>query len=162
GRPVSGREVITAVVLGYDVARRVLDALGGYQAHNAAGWHSTGTCGVFGAAAAAARVLGFDEPKIATTLGLAGSFSGGLWAFIHHDAMAKRVHAGRAAEGGVLAALLARDGISGPARLFDDQWGGFLATFAPDTQDPAALTRDLARAWHIRRCAIKPYASCRD
>ena len=56
GRPVSGREFIAAVVIGYDVARRPLEACGAYEPHNSAGFHSTGTCGPFGAAAAAARV----------------------------------------------------------------------------------------------------------
>ena len=61
-RPVSGREFITAVVIGYEVGRRVLEACGGYSAHNGAGWHSTATCGVFGAAAASLRPA--DRPAI--------------------------------------------------------------------------------------------------
>jgi len=79
-RAVSGRELVTAVALGYDVARRVLEACGGYAAHNGAGWHSTATCGVFGAAAAAARLLGLDGAATTAALGHAASFSGGLWA----------------------------------------------------------------------------------
>jgi 2-methylcitrate dehydratase PrpD len=162
GRPVSGRDLITAVVLGYDLGRRVLEGFGGYKPHNEAGWHSTGTCGTFGAAVATASILRLDARPIASAIGLAGSFSSGLWAFIHDGAMAKRVHAGRAAEGGLLAALLAARGITGPAHVFDDAWGGFFRTFAAATTDPDALTRDLGAAWRISRAAIKPYASCRD
>ncbi len=114
-KPVSGRAFITAVVLGYDVGRRALEGFGGYRPHNEAGWHSTGTCGTFAAAAACASLLRLGPTQARSCLGLAASFSGGLWAFIHDGAMAKRVHAGRAAESGLLAALLARANITGPA-----------------------------------------------
>ncbi|MGP3935681.1 MmgE/PrpD family protein [Nonomuraea sp. KM88] len=161
-RPVSGSELLEAVVLGYDVARRTLEACGGYAAHNETGWHSTGTCGTFGAAAASARLLGLDSARAAHALGLAAGFSGGLWAFVHDGAASKRLHAGRAAEGGLTAALLAASGTSGPGRIFDDVWGGFLRTYAGAGADPGALTRDLGTAWRISRCSIKPYASCRS
>jgi 2-methylcitrate dehydratase PrpD len=160
--PITGRGFVTAVVLGYDLGRRALEGFGGYRPHNEAGWHSTGTCGTFGAAAAAAKLLRLTAEEVTSCLGLAASFSSGLWAFIHDGAMAKRVHAGRAAEGGLLAALLARAGVTGPAHVFEDVWGGFLKTYAHKATDPAALTRDLGQSWRIMRCAIKPYASCRD
>ena len=161
-RAVSGRELVTAVALGYDVARRVLEACGGYAAHNGAGWHSTATCGVFGAAAVTARLLGLDGAATTAALGHAASFSGGLWGFIHDSAQTKRLHAGRAAEGGLLAALLAGRGVTGPGRIFDGVWGGFLKTVAPATAEPEALTAGLGRPWKIMRCSIKPYASCRS
>src|SRR5439155_22050170 len=87
---------------------------------------------------------------------------GGLWAFIHDGAMAKRVHAGRAAEGGLLAALLAASNVTGPQRVFEDVWGGFFKTFAHGPTDPDALTRDLGEQWLITDAAIKPHACCRD
>ncbi|MBD0706045.1 MULTISPECIES: MmgE/PrpD family protein [unclassified Pseudomonas] len=158
---VNGRELITAVVLGYEVGRRVLEACGGYSAHNGAGWHSTATCGVFGAAAAGARVLRLDAGQTLAALGIAGSFSGGLWAFIHDGSQSKKLHSGRAAEGGLLAARFAQQGITGPARLFDDVWGGFLKTLAGPTAEPQALDADLGSVWKLARCSIKPYASCR-
>jgi 2-methylcitrate dehydratase PrpD len=161
GQPVSGREFITAVVIGYEVGRRVLEACGGYSAHNGAGWHSTATCGVFGAAAASARILGLDARKTLSALGIAGSFSGGLWAFIHDGSQSKKLHTGRAAEGGLLAARFARQGISGPTQLFEDVWGGFLKTLATANSTPAALDADLGVVWKLARCSIKPYASCR-
>ncbi len=156
-----GKELITAMIIGYDVARRVLEACGGYSPHNEAGWHSTGTCGVFGAAAACARLLGLDEQQTGSALGLSASMSGGLWAFIHDGADSKKLHAGRPAEGGVLAALLAREGITGPTQVFDDVWGGFLRTLARDTAQPQALTEGLGEVWKLARCSIKPYAACR-
>ncbi|AWM87070.1 MmgE/PrpD family protein [Microvirga sp. 17 mud 1-3] len=161
GWPVSGKEFLLAVTLGYDIGRRVLEACGGYEPHNEAGWHSTATCGTFGAAAAAARLLKLDSTGIAHALGHAASFSGGLWAFIHDGSQTKRIHAGRAAEGGLLAALLARSGISGPFNIFENVWGGFLATFAAETAQPDALTKGLGEGWRLERVSLKPYASCR-
>ncbi|MHC8309007.1 MmgE/PrpD family protein [Pseudomonas sp. GT1P32] len=160
-RPVSGREFITAVVIGYEVGRRVLEACGGYSAHNGAGWHSTATFGVFGAAAASARILGLNAGQMLSALGIAGSFSGGLWAFIHDGSQSKKLHSGRAAEGGLLAARFAQQGITGPSKLFDDVWGGFLKTLAGETAQPEALDADLGIVWKLARCSIKPYASCR-
>ncbi|MGL6244084.1 MmgE/PrpD family protein [Pseudomonas sp.] len=159
--PVNGRELITAVVIGYEVSRRVLEACGGYSAHNGAGWHSTATCGVFGAAAASARILGLNTEQTVSALGIAGSFSGGLWAFIHDGSQSKKLHSGRAAEGGLLAARFAQQGISGPKQLFEDVWGGFLRTLAGVSSDPSALDADLGVVWKLARCSIKPYAACR-
>ncbi|PQP00469.1 2-methylcitrate dehydratase [Pseudomonas frederiksbergensis] len=158
---VDGRELITAVVIGYEIGRRVLEACGSYSAHNGAGWHSTATCGVFGAAAASARILGLDAQQTLSALGIAGSFSGGLWAFIHDGSQSKRLHSGRAAEGGLLAARFAQQGITGPTKLFDDVWGGFLKTLAADTAVPEALDAELGHVWKLARCSIKPYAACR-
>ncbi|MDF9773747.1 MmgE/PrpD family protein [Pseudomonas baetica] len=161
GQPVSGREFITAVVIGYEVGRRVLEACGGYSAHNGAGWHSTATCGVFGAAAASARIFRLNAGQTLSALGIAGSFSGGLWAFIHDGSQSKKLHSGRAAEGGLLAVRFAQQGISGPTKLFEDVWGGFLQTLASANSTPEALDADLGAVWKLARCSIKPYASCR-
>jgi 2-methylcitrate dehydratase PrpD len=161
GRPVSGQRVLEAIIVGYDVALRVMEALGGYYAHNGRGWHSTGTCGSFGAAAAAAKVLDLDAERTTWALGLAGSVTGGLWAFIDDGAMAKRYHPGRAAETGVITALLAREGFTGPTRVFEAEWGGLLPTYAGERAEPARLTADLGRVFKIIRSGVKPYASCR-
>jgi len=159
--PDAGRRVLEALVVGYDVALRVLEASGGYRAHNGRGWHSTGTCGSFGAAAAAARILGLDAERTAWALGLAGSFTGGTWAFLADGAMSKRYHPGRAAETGVLAGALARAGFTGPTRIFEADWGGFLETYTPGRTQPAALIEGLGRDFKILRSGVKPYASCR-
>jgi 2-methylcitrate dehydratase PrpD len=161
-RAITGRELLTAVVLGYDVGRRVLEACGGYSPHNGAGWHSTATCGTFGAAAAAAHLLDLDAAQTTAALGHAASFSGGLWAFIHDASQTKRLHAGRAAEGGLTAALLAARGISGPTQVFEDVWGGFFNAFAPQSKQPEALLAELGQVWKLMRCSIKPHASCRS
>ena len=161
-RIVSGKEFITAVVLGYDIARRALEACGAYEPHNEAGWHSTSTCGPFGAAVAVGYLLKLTKEEMQSALGIASSTSGGLWAFIHDGAQNKKLHPGRAAEGGLLAALLAREGFRGPKMVFEDVWGGFTKTFAPTSEDKRAWTRELGVNWKIGRVSIKPYTSCRS
>ncbi len=160
--PVTGKDFIAAVAIGYDVARRPLEACGAYEPHNKAGFHSTGTCGPFGAAAAAAKILKLDEHQTQMALGIASSFSAGLWACVHDGAMNKRLHAGHAAYGGVLSALLAKNGFTGPEQIFEEVWGGFNHSFAPTSSVPEAYTRELGTNWRIRRVSIKPHASCRS
>ena len=160
GTPVSGADFLSAWLVGYEVGRRVLDASGGYGGHNGAGWHSTGTCGTLTAAAAVARLRGYDAAMTRQAITLATSFSSGLWAFIHDGSQAKKVHAGRAAEGGLLAADLVLAGISGPSRVFDDVWGGFFKTYT-GIADPQALSQGLGQDWMIERASLKPYAACR-
>lgn len=161
-RPVHGREFLKSVLIGYEVGRRVLEAAGGYEAHNGLGWHSTGTCGVFGAAAAVGSLLGFDGERLASALGLACSLASGTWAFIHDGSPAKKLHAGRAAEGGLLAARLAASGFTGPGAVFDkDAWGNFFQAFCRVEGDATALDRAFGENWRIDRCSIKPHATCR-
>ena len=157
-----GARVLEAMIAGYDVALRVLEAAGGYRAHNNhAGWHSTGTCGSFGAAAAAARMLGLDARRTAWALGLAGSFTGGTWAYLADGAMSKRYHPGRAAEVGLTAGYLAREGFTGPTRVLEATWGGFLPTYARGAARPEAIRAGLGFEHRIMKSGIKPHASCR-
>lgn len=162
GRTVSGLEFDAAIVIGYDVARRALESCGAYEPHNAQGFHSTGTCGPFGAAAAAARILGLTVRETQMALGLASSFSGGLWACVHDGAQNKRLHAGHAAWGGLFACLLARQGFTGPSQVFEQVWGGFDKTYSPASDHPEAWTEGLGEAWKLARVSIKPHASCRS
>lgn len=160
--PVPGGDLLAALCAGYEVGRRILDASGGYGAHNGAGWHSTGTCGTLTAAAAVARLRGYDAQMTLHAMTLATSFSSGLWAFIHDGSQAKKVHAGRAAEGGLLAADLARIGFTGPGQVFDDVWGGFFRSYVRSAGIPELLSRDLGQDWMIERASLKPYAACRS
>lgn len=159
----SGSALLTAIVAGYEVAVRVTDALGGYRLHNAAGWHATGTAGSFGAAAAASYLLNLDAKQTAWAIGLTGSYTGGIWAFIADGAMSKRLHAGKAAETGLVAACLAREGFSGPLALFEeDQWGSFLSLYGSEPLHKEALLIGLDKPWEgILRSGFKPYACCR-
>jgi 2-methylcitrate dehydratase PrpD len=161
-RPVSGRELLRSVLIGYEVGRRVLEAAGGYESHNDLGWHSTGTCGPFASAAAAGMLLELDAREMASALGTACSYAGGTWAFIQNGSPAKKLHPGRAAEGGVIAAHLAAQGFEGPDAVFEPAvWGSFFATFCTGKADASALVSDFGENWRLNRCSIKPYATCR-
>jgi len=157
----SGRDVLVSVVAGYDIAARVLEGAGGYRRHNDLGWHSSGTCGSFGAAAGVAKLLGFDADLFASALGIAGTFTGGTWAFLADGAMTKRFHPGKAAETGVCAAYLAQAGMTGPHHVLDAPWGGFFSTYAPMISEPDLAVAELGQSFRILRSGIKPYACCR-
>jgi 2-methylcitrate dehydratase PrpD len=160
---ISGRTLLTALVAGYETGRRVLDSVGGYRPHNHNdGFHSTGSCGSFAAAAAVAKALALDVREIAWALGLAGSFTGGTWAFNADGAMSKRYHAGRAAETGITVACLARSGFSGPLQIFEAEWGGFWRCYGRSGADPEALLAGEFDGRALLRSGVKPYAACRD
>lgn len=161
GRAIGGKVALLAIVAGYDVASRVLAGCGGYRPHNGRGWHSTGTCGTFGAAAAAARLLGASADGFTHTLGIAGTYTGGLWAFLADGALVKRFHPGKASQTGVSAALLAQAGLTGPREILDAEWGGFYPTYAGDTATPERTVAGLGEEFHITLSGIKPHACCR-
>jgi 2-methylcitrate dehydratase PrpD len=157
----SGRELLTAIVIGYDIAKRVMDGDGGYLAFKEVGWHSTSTCGGFGAAAATARLLGLDAKRLQWALGYAGSNAGGTWAFIPEGAMSKRVHPGFAAQTGVVSAYLAASGVTSPESIFEAEWGGYYATYVSGKSTPESATEGLGTDFRIRQVGFKPYAACR-
>jgi 2-methylcitrate dehydratase PrpD len=157
----SGRELLTAIVVGYDVARRAMDGGGGYNPFKKRGWHSTSVCGGFGAAAAAGRLLGLDAERMQWALGYAGSNAGGTWAFIPEGAMSKRVHPGFAAQSGVMSAYLAASDVTAPATIFETDWGGFFPTYVGDAATPQEAVAGLGNDYRIRLSGFKPYAACR-
>ncbi|WP_159917694.1 MmgE/PrpD family protein [Pantoea sp. 18069] len=156
-----GATVITAIAAGYDLAGRMLNAAGGYRPHNGLGWHSTATCGTFGAALAAAYVLQLDADRTAQALGIAGTYLGGVWAFMQDGAMTKRMHPGKAAETGVAAAYLAQAGMTGPRYILESEWGGFFKTYCGPHARPERVLEDLGTFNAITLTGIKPYACCR-
>jgi 2-methylcitrate dehydratase PrpD len=157
----SGASIIAGVVGGYEVAARILAAAGGYRVHNRRGWHSTGTCGAFGAGAAAARVLGLDRAHAASAIAIAGSLAAGLWAFEADGAITKRLNAGRAADNGVTGAYLARRGLAGPMEVIEAPYGGFLSTLAGDTSQLHEAVAGLRTEWQILDSGFKLHAACR-
>jgi len=155
----SGLGFLTAVVLGYEVAIRVGEAVG--RSHYRF-WHNTATCGVFGSAAAAGWLLGLDAEQMVWALGNAGTMAAGLWEFIADGAMSKHLHAGRAASSGLLAADLARRGFTGARRILEGERGFFAAT-SSDAR-PELVTQGLIPGiadYKISGVSIKPYPSCR-
>ncbi len=153
-----GKRLVTAIVAGYEVMIRTSLALEP-SAARLRGWHLTGVCGPQGAAAACAVLLGLDAEHTAWALGLAGTQGAGLWAFNADGTMSKRLHAGKAAHSGVLAAELAALGYTGPTQIYEFNDGGMLKAYS-DASDPAPLTRDLGRVYHLDTTAIKPYSCC--
>jgi 2-methylcitrate dehydratase PrpD len=156
-----GASVLRAVVAGYDVAARVTEGAGGYRPHNERGWHSTGTCGTFGAAAGAAAILGLDAARFCSALGIAGSYAAGTWAYLADGAMTKRLHAGKAASSGVMAAYLAKAGLTGPRFVLDADWAGFYETYGGTDATPQATIDGLGKEFRILRSGIKLYPCCR-
>jgi 2-methylcitrate dehydratase PrpD len=154
----SGRELLAAIVAGYEVAIRIGEAIG--QKHYFY-FHNTSTCGVFGSAAASCFLLGLDEERTVWALGNAGTQASGLWEFNAEGAMSKHLHAGRAAANGLLAALLAERGFTGPSRILEGERGLFRAT-APDA-DPGRVLAGLTESstLKIHGVSMKPHASCR-
>jgi 2-methylcitrate dehydratase PrpD len=157
----SGNELLTAIVIGYDIARRAMDGGGGYLPFKARGWHSTSTCGGFGAAVAVGRLLKLDVERLQWALGFAGSNAGGTWAFIPEGSMSKRVHPGFAAQSGVVSAYLAASGVTSPTSIFETDWGGFFPTYVGDKAEPNKAVEGLGSDFRIRLVGFKPYATCR-
>ena len=155
---VSGERLVTAIAAGYEVMIRSSLALNP-SAARLRGWHLTGACGPFGAAAACAVLLGLDAERTAWALGLAGTQGAGLWAFNADGAMSKRLHAGKAAHSGVLAAELAALGFTGPTQIYETGDGGFLKAYS-DASDVAPLTHQLGTVYHLDAVSIKPYSCC--
>lgn len=155
----SGEEFLMSVVLGYEVNGRV--GLGvGAVSHMLGGFYPTGTSSVFGATAAAARLLKADSLQCANALGIAGSFASGIVEYAESGSMVKRMHAGRAAEGGVTSAHLAVGGFTGPTTVLEGKFG-FCRTFS---REPAVerILDGLGTSYKIRETTIKPYACCSD
>ena len=153
---ISGRDVITATVAGYEaVARLGMAAPGAFHAR---GWHATSTCGAFAAALTAGKLLGLDATRLTHALGLAGSFASGLMEFLEDGSAVKRVHAGWAAHGGVFAATLAAGGVTGPASVLEGRFG-FYRTFV-EAAPIAAAFETLGLQWETPRISFKPYPCC--
>ena len=151
----SGRDVLAAFVAASEVMSRI-----GVAADNTAeklGHHSPGLTGVFGSAIAAGRLLGFDADQMNAAFGISGSLGSGVLAFSKagNGGMVKRLHTGRASEGGVLAARLASAGFSGPDVVLEGKFG-FFDTF---TREPKMdkLLAGLGEVWETSRICTKCY-----
>jgi len=153
---VSGRDLLTAIVTGYEVAIRAGEAMGPSHYHF---WHTTGTCGTFGAAAAAGKVLGLSMPELAMALGTAGTQAAGLWEFLIDGAMSKQLHPAKAASDGLLSALLAEQGFTAARRIFEGE-KGFCQAMAKEC-DLDRLTRGLGtEPPRVLSTSFKAHAAC--
>ena len=154
---LSGRDLLTAAVAGYEIGPRVGLCMG--QDHIGQGWHSGATVGVFSAAAGAARALALDADQTVHALGIAGTQSSGLMA-AQYGAMVKRMHAGRASQSGLYAALLAARNFTGIVDVFEAPYGGFCTTFSrsQDRFNLEELSAGLGQDFETMGIALKFYS----
>ena len=154
-RGLSGRDILTAMVAGYEVGTRVGNAA--TMSLFFRGFHPQGTSGAFVAAGTAARALGLDAGQFQHALGITGSQAGGLMA-AQEGAMVKRFHCGRAAQSGVYAAQLAKDGFTGILDVLEAPYGGYLSSYS-DKPNAARITDGLGSTWETLNVGYKPHAS---
>jgi len=151
----SGEALLRALVVGYEISTRIGAAMG--RAHYKY-WHNTGTIGCFGACAAAAELLQLDAMRFAHALATVTTFSAGLQQSFRMDSMSKPLHAGRAAEAGLTAALAAAEGVTGSLDVIEGEAGyGRAMSDGPDW-DKALAT--LGREFHITRMTFKNHTCC--
>jgi len=153
----SGKELLTAIIIGYELFIRI--GQGANPALFNRGFHTTGVCGALSAAAAVAKVLSLDKEEIVSTLGIAGTQSSGLLIVIHSGQMVKPLNAGKAAQNGVLAALLAQKGVLGSEGIIEGK-DGFMQSFSNEC-DYSSILNDLGKSFAIKECYRKFYPACR-
>ena len=154
-----GKRVIAGVVAGFETQIRLSLALVPSE-HYRRGFHPTPTCGVFGAAAAAAVVMGLDADAVESAFGLCGSHAAGSMQFLADGSWNKPYHTGFAAANGLSAACMAAEGFQGAHEAFEGSKGGFLMAYAP-APDPERVVAGLGTTWETLGVAVKPYPSCR-
>ncbi|MEM7563261.1 MAG: MmgE/PrpD family protein, partial [Pseudomonadota bacterium] len=152
----NGLQMLTAILHGFEAMCRIGSAVG--PAHYRI-WHNTATCGPFGSAMAAATLLGLDEKQTRDALGNAGTQSSGFWQFMENGDMSKHLHAGRAAESGLLSADMALYGLTGPAKILEGSKGFFAGTC--DDPAPENILAKPEDPWQLTLTSIKPWPSCR-
>lgn len=151
----SGQDLILAIAIGYEVGTRIGNTVSPGAFHR--GFHPCGLTGTFGAAAAVGKLLGLETDQFVNALGLAGSQAAGLMA-AQFGAMAKRFHSGKAAQNGIIAALSAREGLTGVRDVLEAPYGGFCSTYTAE-YDLSFATAGLGVDWEIRRNGFKRYSS---
>lgn len=148
--------MLLAVIAGLEASVRVGMAAPG-RFHER-GLHATSLCGVFGSAVAAARLYGLDAQATTRALGIAGSLASGLReSYLGEPTDTKALHAGWAAQAGIVAATLAAKGFTGPTTVLEGRFGFFNAFVAPDTYDAASVAADLGERWYTPEIVFKLY-----
>jgi aconitate decarboxylase len=150
---IKGSDIALALTVGYEVGLRIGNAATTSLFLN--GFHPQGTSGAFVAAATAGKLLKLDAQAMQNALGIAGSMGAGLMA-AQEGAMVKRLHAGRAAQGGLMAALLAKRGFTGISDVVEASYGGFLSSLSR-TPNVARLMEGLGEDWEAGKVGFKMY-----
>jgi 2-methylcitrate dehydratase PrpD len=152
---LDGAAFLTALAVGFEVSARIARTAVGLE--TVRGFHNPGTQGPFGAAAAVGKLYGFDEARVLDALGIAGSSSAGLLEFAWSGGDTKRLHLGRAGSLGLESALLARQGVRGPATVLEGRHGYFNAFSTPPRLEK--LVEGLGKEWAIEPPSLKSYAT---
>ncbi len=155
----TGKDVITAYALGCELMIRLGESFLGQTYYQ--GFHPTGTTGVFGAALGAGKILGMNAEKLAAAQGIAGSQAAGLLEWKADGSWTKRFQAGHAAKAGVISALLAREGYTGPATIYEGKDGFVKAYSYKDQYDVNKIVQNLGTKWELNDNSIKPHSCCR-
>src|SRR6266702_2445749 len=150
-----GRMALIGIAVGTEVLCRL--SLVVPKAVHEAGFHPTAIFGAMGAAAGVGAALGLNARQIVDALGIAGSMAGGIIEYLAEGAWTKRLHAGWAAQSGIRAALLARQGFVGPRTVFEGVHGLFHGFAHTTNGDYDALTGDFGTRWVTDTLAFKPY-----
>jgi 2-methylcitrate dehydratase PrpD len=153
-----GEAFLPAVVAGYEAAARTAMAAQPQEQY-ALAFHPTATCGVFGAAVTACKLLGLTAEQTLNAVGITGSMAAGSMEFLAEGSWTKRIHPGLAAQNGIHAALLAAEGFTGPQHILEGR-DGFLRGYSRHAL-PERLTARLGRSFEILHTAVKPHACCR-
>ena len=154
---MSGRDVITAMVVGYDFFVRLGMTLNPY--HVLHGAHTSGTAGAVAAGAAASNLLKLNPEETKSALGFSCMQAAGLMEVVESGQLSKGVNTGKAASNGVFAAQLAKSGAKSPDNVLEGK-KGFLQAFA-NGYDPEEIVKDLGKVFRIHSCYIKLYPACR-
>jgi len=152
----SGRDLLVAVIAGYETTIRVGLGVGIGLLHR--GWHNNGVLGTFGGAAGVARLLDLDAEGMEHAIGMAASQSAGLMS-AQYGSMIKRMHAGKAAQSGLYAGALASCGFTGIRNVLELPYGGFADTFT-DEHDLSLVSDDLGAVWETPNVGFKYYSCC--
>jgi 2-methylcitrate dehydratase PrpD len=152
----SGKDLLLAAIAGYEAGIRIGEFLG--PSHYRV-FHTTGTAGTLASAAATAKLLGLDAEKTRQALGSAGTQAAGLWEFLRDAADSKQLHTAKAAADGLLATLLAREGMTGARHVLDGPQG--MAAGMSRDADPQRITAGLGTRWAIAETSFKWHACCR-
>ncbi|WP_326541863.1 MmgE/PrpD family protein [Pseudorhodoferax sp.] len=152
----SGKDLLVASVVGYEVGIRVGEFLG--RSHYRI-FHTTATAGTVAAAAAVGRLLGLDAARMLHAFGSAGTQAAGLWEFLRDAADSKQLHTAKAASDGLLSAYLAQDGFTGAQRILEGKQG--MGAGMSTDANPAKLTDGLGTRWTLAETSFKYHASCR-
>jgi aconitate decarboxylase len=151
----SGKDIILATVVGYELGTRIGNTVSPHAFHR--GFHPCGLTSTFASAAAIGKMFKLDTDQFVSALGLAGSQAAGLMAS-QFGAMAKRFHSGKASQNGIIAAMCAREGLTGVRDVLEAPYGGFCSTYA-ENYDLSWATNGLGTDFEIRKNGFKRYSS---